>query len=430
MWADFVADTSAAPPRMYARFSRRFRALVVDSVVYAAALVSLIVLLEIGGGDRTHTRAIIIAWLAFVLLYEPVLVWRRGATLGHAYTNLRVVDLRSGGNPTFLRAFGRFWVKGLFGLLVFVFMGTTRRHQALHDLIFGTTVEIRDPSRATAFDYVTERGPDPLRVSVPAWRRLLVILVYQLVLFIVFALSLLAAESGDCFNRNVCSPTEKLLESSLALTWLGALALVISLGWRGRLAGARARPQPGPIGSTPRAERTWPLFVVAACAFLPGLGVLFASIGLTWGLVSDRPRALLAAVLAGIGGVLNLVGAVLFYWQMQGDPAWAEVRAPRTKRDLAKLVVALEDYRAANGQYPRSLAVFTRVPLSLKFVNVTDLSAGAFPVPRLYTYRRSGNGRWYDVYGVGADGQPDTADDLRPELPDSLARRSGYRPSR
>jgi hypothetical protein len=74
--------------------------------------------------------------------------------------------------------------------------------------------------------------------------------------------------------------------------------------------------------------------------------------------------------------------------------------------------------------------VFTRVPLSLKFVNVTDLSAGAFPVPRLYTYRRSGDGRWYDVYGVGADGQPDTADDVRPELPDSLARRSGYRPSR
>jgi uncharacterized RDD family membrane protein YckC len=415
-------------PRLYARFSRRFRALVIDSVVYAASLVLLIVLLEVVGRGRVQTGAIIFTWLGSALLYEPLLVWRRGATLGHAYANIRVVALSSGGNPGSLRAFGRFWLKGIFGLLAFVFMGTTRRHQALHDLVFGTTVEIRDPSRATAFDYVTERTPDLLAVSVPAWRRALVILACSFVTFILFGLSLVAIESAECLNGNVCSPTEKLWESALGLIWIGAQALVIILGWRGRLLGARAQPRPELPGSTPSGERTWPLFVVAACAFIPGLGFLFASIGLTWGLVSDRPRAMLAAVLAGVGGVLNLAGAALFFWQMQGDPKSVAVRSSSAKRDLARVVAALENYRGAHGQYPQSLVVFTQLPLSLKLVNVSDLSTSGFSVPRLYTYRRSDDGRWYDVYGVGQDGRPGTVDDVRPELPDSVARRSGYRP--
>jgi hypothetical protein len=179
-------------------------------------------------------------------------VWRRGATLGHAYSNIHVVDLRSGGNPTFLRAFGRFWLKGLFGLLAFAFMGTTRRHQALHDLAFGTTVEIRDPSRASAFEYVTERSPGLLRVSVPPWRRLLIIVAYSSLAFLLLSIALMAAESDDCFSGNLCSPREKFWENVLGLTWVGVQAVVIIFGWRGRLFGARGRPQ-SPPEPTPRA---------------------------------------------------------------------------------------------------------------------------------------------------------------------------------
>jgi hypothetical protein len=186
-----------------------------------------------------------------------------------------------------------------------------------------------------------------------------------------------------------------------------------------------------PRGSTPRAGRSWPLFVVAACAFIPILGFIFASIGLTWGLLSDRPRAMRAAVLAGVGGVLNLFVWLVLFWQVQDDPASLTQRASSARRDLGKVVAALESYREAHGHYPQSLAVFTQLPLSLKLVNVSDISTTrGFPLPRLYTYRRSEDGRWYDVYGVGADGRPGTDDDVRPELPDSVARRSGYRPAR
>ena len=186
---------------------------------------------------------------------------------------------------------------------------------------------------------------------------------------------------------------------------------------------------PEPI-TTAKPKRSWPLLLVAACSFIPGLGILFASIGLTWGLVSDRPRAMRAAIIAGAGGVLNLIGGVLLVWLMHDDPMSVATRSASARRDLVRVVVALENYREAHGQYPQSLAIFTQLPLSLKLVNVSDLSTGGFPVPRLYTYRRSEDGRRYDVYGVGADGRPDTEDDVRPDLPDSLARHSGYRPSR
>jgi len=138
-----------------------------------------------------------------------------------------------------------------------------------------------------------------------------------------------------------------------------------------------------------------------------------------------------AAVLAGVGGVLNLFVWLVLFWQVQDDPASLTQRASSARRDLAKVVAALESYREAHGHYPQSLAVFTQLPLSLKLVNVSDVSTTrGFPFPRLYTYRRSEDGRWYDVYGVGADGRPGTDDDVRPELPDSVARRSGYRPAR
>ena len=182
---------------------------------------------------------------------------------------------------------------------------------------------------------------------------------------------------------------------------------------------------------TPEPKRSWPLLLVAACALLPGLGFFFASIGLTWGLLSDRPRAMFAAVLAGVGGLLNLLGGVVLIWHLQDDPTSVARRVTSARRDLARVVSALESYREAHGQYPQSLVVFTQLPLSLKLVNVSDISTtGGFPMPRLYTYRRSEDGRWYDVYGVGADGRPGTEDDVRPELPDSVARRSGYRPPR
>ncbi len=41
-------------------------------------------------------RGLGVAVAVILLLYEPVLVWRTGSTLGHTWTNLRVIDDRGG----------------------------------------------------------------------------------------------------------------------------------------------------------------------------------------------------------------------------------------------------------------------------------------------------------------------------------------------
>src|SRR5918992_705568 len=98
------SETLPGAPRLYARFFRRFQALVVDSAVYAASLVALLILVELAAGSRAGARMVGLSWVAFFLLYEPVLVGWREATLGHAYANIRVVNLHTGGNPGFVRA--------------------------------------------------------------------------------------------------------------------------------------------------------------------------------------------------------------------------------------------------------------------------------------------------------------------------------------
>jgi uncharacterized RDD family membrane protein YckC len=144
--SDSVADTG------YASFTRRFRALVIDAAVVAVGLVALVVVSEITQPWARGGKAIRIVFLGLLLLYEPLFVASRGSTIGHSAMNLRVVG-PSGGNPSFVRALGRYVVKAVLGLPSFISMMFTRRHQAVHDVVTRTTVQIRDLSHASPDHY-------------------------------------------------------------------------------------------------------------------------------------------------------------------------------------------------------------------------------------------------------------------------------------
>jgi uncharacterized RDD family membrane protein YckC len=146
----------------YATFTRRFRALVIDYAVVAVGLFIVII-----AGDALWSLpgtgpVAVIAFYGLRFLYEPLLVTLRGATIGHSATNLRVVS-PSGGNPSFVRAFVRFIVKDVLGLPSFISMAFTNRHQAIHDLLTGTTVQIRDLTRESPDGYY---APAPIEASV------------------------------------------------------------------------------------------------------------------------------------------------------------------------------------------------------------------------------------------------------------------------
>lgn len=177
-WGENVSDhieTGTSIEPAYGRFSRRLKAVVIDSIVIMLLLVTTLLVAVSAGSDRIG-RILGFTLVAVWLLYEPLLVSFVGSTIGHYRTNLRVVDNRSHGNISFVKAVVRVFIKSMLGLYSFVTMATTSRHQAVHDLLTGATVQIRDRSKARPHDYVALRATPTAMPSVG--RRVLVIIGY------------------------------------------------------------------------------------------------------------------------------------------------------------------------------------------------------------------------------------------------------------
>lgn len=128
---------------MYAGLAPRLRAVVVDSVILSVVLIATVVIADLALPDLL-SRMVVGSLVGFLVLYEPVSVWRWGGTIGHRRANLRIVSDQTGGPPGLFMSLVRWLVKGFFGILSFILLAFTRRHQTLHDLASGTTVQIRD----------------------------------------------------------------------------------------------------------------------------------------------------------------------------------------------------------------------------------------------------------------------------------------------
>jgi uncharacterized RDD family membrane protein YckC len=239
-----VDDTRMQQPA-YARFSRRLRALFIDWAIGAGVLVaalSLAVSVESDGFSRKLGFGVVAA----LLLYEPLLVWLTGSSVGHYFTNLRVVDEGTQGNVSFFKALSRHLIKTILGWYSLITMATTRRHQALHDLLTHSTVQIRDTAKASSHHYVLER----VELSDPGMpsrtKRTMVIIAYLVLLLLVmsasvFALLFSGAVTPACIDHKLCSSNENLLLTLVGLIWFASCLLVIVQGWRGRLLGCRAK---------------------------------------------------------------------------------------------------------------------------------------------------------------------------------------------
>jgi uncharacterized RDD family membrane protein YckC len=240
--SNMTLDAAASAP-LYARFSRRLRGIVVDWAIAMAVLFGGVMLAVSVESDH-FSRALGSLVIATLLLYEPVLVSFTGGTLGHHLTNLRVVDDRSGGNVGFLKACARVVLKGVLGWYSFVILAATRRNQAVHDLLTRSSVQIRDPATARSGQYVTERV-EPVASGMPSpVRRAAVICVYWLLLFVslLVVLAAMAAAglmSHSCVYKDYCSGVDKMLNLVTSVAFLVMLAVVVALGWKGRLFGAR-----------------------------------------------------------------------------------------------------------------------------------------------------------------------------------------------
>jgi uncharacterized RDD family membrane protein YckC len=223
----------------YGRFSRRLKAFAIDWIIIMLLLVMALFVAVSTNSDRVG-RVLGFTFVVVWLLYEPLLVWLTGSTVGHYISNLRVVDDRTHGNVSFLKAVARLVIKSPLGIYSFTTMATTSRHQAVHDLLTRSTVQIRDQSKARDFEYVVE-NTKLLSPTMPSrLRRLAAILCYSFATFVFYIILIRVLTSNVCLSWGRCSSTENAMIEVGALILFGASALFIIQGWRGRLYGCRA----------------------------------------------------------------------------------------------------------------------------------------------------------------------------------------------
>lgn len=222
----------------------RMRAVVIDTAITAAVVAAVVIISSFVDGVPQSGRVLVAIILGQLLLYEPLLVSRYGATLGHRSANLRVVADSTNGNPGFLQAFGRYVLKATLGVFSFIAMLLTSRHQAVHDVLSRTTVQVRDLS--TAEDYLVERSESfatsPTMPS--AWRRLGIILAYEVVAYFASGFLVLLVDPSDCAAGGPCTSSARAVVEVVGLLSIVLFLTIIVLGWRGLLWGARRAAAP------------------------------------------------------------------------------------------------------------------------------------------------------------------------------------------
>ena len=177
-----------------------------------------------------------------------------------------------------------------------------------------------------------------------------------------------------------------------------------------------------------RPKRSWPLLVLGASAFIPGLGFLLGTAAVTWGLVSNRPRAKWGVILGGLGAFANIVFAIVISVRTPVSPSIRRAQAEGARHDLSELVMELERYRGRTGRYPSTLhELLYYQTMHFHFTKIYDQTGSSFFV-HVYQYRLAADGSSYDLFAAGPDDKPDTPDDVRPSLPDSVLAHTGYRP--
>lgn len=226
----------------YPRLLRRVRATLVDSLLLTLVAFGALFLAASAGLAHPLGKALLI--LLPILMLEPGLVALTGGTVGHHLVRLRVTRLDGVRNITFPAATVRFLVKLLFGTLSLIFVLTTSRHQALHDLVARSMVIHKAPQALPAYEVLAERHHDRANYHYPSgWRRVAVVMVYALLATIALSLTVAAAVTDACLERQQCTPVDTLLDGAASLAWLFALAWLAIRGWSGRLFGCRRRPR-------------------------------------------------------------------------------------------------------------------------------------------------------------------------------------------
>jgi len=221
----------------YANYSRRIQAVILDSFVLLVLFIGTAFLLS-KVPIHTYWKIGIVANLMIFL--EPLLVTFTGASLGHHAKMLRVQNGNTGKNLTFVAAFVRFVIKTVLGWISVFLIFTTKRHQALHDVVVGSVVVMNKRAQNKGLEGVTEQVFQEEGFAYPSiFRRLLIIILYTVGIFIIGSLLFALLLSEACLFQDHCKNMELFIQQTLSLFLMVLTFIVIAAGWKSGLWGCR-----------------------------------------------------------------------------------------------------------------------------------------------------------------------------------------------
>lgn len=232
-----MTTAKAGPAVGYPRLLRRIQALMIDGIIVPVLVIGLLIAASSLGVQGIYA-GILVGVTVFV--FEPLLVTVTGGTLGHHLLGMGVRQRRTGENLNIFAASLRFILKVVLGLPSLVSVVTARQHQALHDLVVGSIVVVREPSTKPAHEVLTERTVEDPHFTYPSKaRRFLMMLLYGVVLMTLLGVILSLVLSEYCLMYGQCTGGEQAITAVLQLLWLLGAGAAIYFCWHGRLLGCR-----------------------------------------------------------------------------------------------------------------------------------------------------------------------------------------------
>ncbi|AWF81173.1 hypothetical protein BTJ40_10280 [Microbulbifer sp. A4B17] len=222
---------------MYPKLSRRFRALMIDSLVLVAVVAFSIAI----GTSVDFTNGVYQSVLVLVpiFLFEPVLVSVTGGNIGHHLMGIRIRKSGSDNKINIVQAVIRTFLKLLLGVPSLIAILTSKKHQAVHDLLSMSLVVVKDPASLPSYEVLDERTELQGYQYPGKIRRLMVTVTYLILSLLAISMITIFLVSDLCAYRQVCSNTEDTIQIFLGLAFWVLVFVLPWVGWSGRLYGAR-----------------------------------------------------------------------------------------------------------------------------------------------------------------------------------------------
>ncbi len=159
-------------------------------------------------------------------------------------------------------------------------------------------------------------------------------------------------------------------------------------------------------------------YVIGGLSYIPVIGIPFGVIAIIWGLVTKKLGGKKLALI-GTGGIsfsVILYFALFYFGFVQRGGIYDELRGKLAESTITSVVQAIEFYKIQNGKYPESLEVLHKSLPKDSMVFVFDPSDIRMRGEPRYFYYELVDKNHYYLLGVGADGEPFTADDIVPKV--------------